>query len=225
MELHNQTKLDNNFTSSSYEPCSYTEALARTTGPGQYMLNTPSNDQAEWQQDILLDPSMNIQKHGANFCPSGSAIDDESELYGLSYKNSKCNLDQYAPGKYSAQGICQYKGEMPVRHSEYRPIESTRLSSCVNSVKDMTHNRWFFLCEGNPQNRAIERFSSMVNTDIMFKDNHIPCIDKPDEQDKFMPPATDFSPAYVPKIYYPKPEHRYPYSGNEWSNKSCNQIS
>ena len=73
-----------------YDSCAYQEQLKRSVGPGMYMLTTPAADAGpeECNRDIPADPYLRYQAWGPNACAPGSAIDDGSELKGLSYKAS-----------------------------------------------------------------------------------------------------------------------------------------
>jgi hypothetical protein len=113
------------------------------------------------------------------------AVDDSSELLGLNYKNTKCNANEYLPGKYQPTG-CNIKGEDKPR-SCIVPREDTRLSNPPCTLKETGINRWEWLCF-DPQARAIEAFDRVpVNYRMVAKDNHIPCIEIPEDQTAFFP--------------------------------------
>jgi hypothetical protein len=88
--------LNANDTRMKYDTGSYQEQLQRSLYPGSYRINTPYNDCTECNQYIPNDPTLRYQKYGPNACTMKKAVDDSSELYGLNYKNSKCNQDAYA---------------------------------------------------------------------------------------------------------------------------------
>jgi hypothetical protein len=92
----------------NYDSCSYKEKLRRTVGPGLYQLDSPSNDCKDCHRDIPADPSLRYQNYGHNTCSMKNAIDDSNELLRLNYKNTKCNDEEYMPGKYNKSG-CEIK--------------------------------------------------------------------------------------------------------------------
>jgi hypothetical protein len=115
------------------------------------------------------------------------AVDDSSELLGLNYKNTKCNADEYLPGRYEPTG-CNIKGAVKPR-SCIAPREDTRLSNPPCTLKETGINRWEWLCF-DPQARAIEAFDRIpVNYRMVAKDNHVPCIELPEDQSGFLPKA------------------------------------
>lgn len=176
------------------DSCSYQEKLRRSVGPGMYMLGTPANDCSPCGQDVPADPYLRWQNWGPGFCASGSAVDDGSELLGLNYKNSKCNKDAYAPGKYSTKGVCH----APDVHKNPRmcmaPTEDTRLSNPPCTLKCTGWNRWEWLCY-DPQERAIIPFEWNVSNRIVVKDNHVPVLPEPMDQSALLPPPTNANPS------------------------------
>jgi hypothetical protein len=171
------------------DSCSYEEKLRVTTGPGMYMLGTPSNDCGnDCSRDIPADPYFRYQKFGQNTCPPGSAVDDGSELEGLNYRTTKCSKDQYLPGKYSAKGACSVPGTTRVR-SCLPPTEDTRLSNPACTLRSTGWNRWEWLC-WNPQDRALVPFEREVSYRIVAKDNHAPCFEMPLDDTPIHPNGT-----------------------------------
>lgn len=175
-----------------YDSCSYQEKLKRTVGPGLYAIDTPYNDCRTCSADIPADPSLRYQYYGPNTCTMKNAVDDSSELLGLNYKNTKCNAEQYLPGKYPEKGICNVKGTTDPRDKTCmsRPQESTRLSNPPCTLKETGINRWEWLC-WDPQERAIPDFEHPQNYRMIAKDNHIPCLETPMDQDIFFPKHDD----------------------------------
>jgi hypothetical protein len=113
------------------------------------------------------------------------AVDDSSELLGLNYKNTKCNDQEYTPGKYVKTG-CDINGNTEPRECMV-PREDTRLSNPPCTLKETGINRWEWMCY-DPQDKAIEDFDRIpVNYRMVAKDNHVPCIEKPLDQSVFFP--------------------------------------
>lgn len=152
-----------------------------------YMLGTPGSDcgTEACLRDIPADPFIRYQTFGPGACPPGKAVDDGSELRGLNYKASKCSADSYLPGKYSMQGACAAPGNSAPRAC-MDPTENTRLSNPPCTLRGTGWNRWEWLC-WDPQERAIVPFEWNVNYRIVAKDNHVPCLETPLDQDMFMP--------------------------------------
>jgi hypothetical protein len=176
------------FASLQNDSCTYKEKLRASVGPGMYMLSTPPNDCAggPCARDVPADPYMRWQSWGPGMCPPGAAVDDGSELRGLNYKASKCSSDAYLPGKYSAKGACQAAGSSATARQCAAPTEATRLSNPPCTLRSTGWNRWEWLC-WNPQDRALIPFEWNVNTGIVSKDNHVPCIPSPVDQTNNVP--------------------------------------
>jgi hypothetical protein len=183
------------FASLGYDSCSYEEKLRRTVGPGMYMLSTPNNDVQLCGKDVPADPYMRYQHWGAGTCAPGSAVDDGSELLGLRYKTttSKCSSDSYIPGKYASKGICNVPGNTNPRAC-MAPTEDTRLSNPPCTLKGTGWNRWEWLCY-DPQEKAIVPFEWNTSYRIVAKDNHVPCIELPLDQQGLMPQPTAQQPS------------------------------
>lgn len=169
----------------NYDSCSYKEKLRRTVGPGLYQLDVPNNDCENCYRDIPVDPTLRYQQYGHNTCSMKEAIDDSNELLGLNYKNTKCNDKEYMPGKYNKTG-CNIKGNTDARQCMI-PREDTRLSNPPCTLKETGINRWEWMCY-DPQERAIEEFDRIpVNYRMVAKDNHVPCLEHPQDQSVFFP--------------------------------------
>jgi hypothetical protein len=174
-----------NDTRMKYDNSSYQEELKRTIYPGIYQLNSPYNDCSDCNQFVPNDPFIRYQNYSHNTCSMTKAIDDNSELNGLNYKNSKCNKDAYSPNSYISTG-CIPKITNDIRKCS-TPTESCRLSNPPCTLKETGINRFEPLC-WNPQDKALENFDRIgINYRMVAKDNHTPLIEKPDENNKFFP--------------------------------------
>ena len=168
-----------NDTRINYDSCSYTEKLKRTIGPGLYSLNTPYNDCSDCG-GFPDDPSLRYQHYGHNTCMMKTAIDDSSELLGINYKLTKCNAEEYFPGKYQKSSGCSVENYKT--RECLAPREDTRLSNPACSLRGTGINRWEWLCY-DPQAKAIEDFDRVpVNYRMVAKDNHVPLIEEPIDQ-------------------------------------------
>jgi len=173
-----------------YDNSSYQEELKRSIYSGNYQSSTPYNDCMDCDKFVPNDPHIRFQAYGQNACSMKKAIDDSTELSGINYKNSKCNTDAYSPNKYISTG-CVPQTINDIRKCSI-PTESCRLSNPPCSLKEVGINRFDPLC-WNPQSKALESFDRIgINYRMVAKDNHIPLIETPDNQeDKFMPKQTN----------------------------------
>ena len=202
--------------------CSYDQQIKKSMGPGLYHLNTPCNDPNACSQDITPDPYYRYQKYGYATCPSGTNVNDDSELKGLNYKNSHC--DKYLPGTYKKSG-CNIKA---ISENCGNYTEDTRISNNACNLRGTGINRfipWFAGCNANPQDyKSIQPFNNVpTNTKELFKQNHIPCLEKLDDQDKHLPPSenTNFKPMFKP-IDIESTLDQYYHHG--MPPKSCNKL-
>ncbi len=168
--------------------CSYDEKLRVSVGPGMYKLTTPANDGSACGRDIPADPSLRWQSWGPGFCAPGSSVDDNSELKGLNYRSSKCDKDMFNPYNYKLKPACIAEGNQDA-HACTAPMESTRLSNPPCTLRSTGWNRWEWLC-WNPQDRAIIPFQWNVNSSIVIKDNHAPCMPQFMDQTGVLPTAS-----------------------------------
>ena len=174
-----------NDTRMKYDNSAYQEQLERSLYPGVYNLNTPHNDCDECNQFMPNDPEIRYQNYGPHTCTMKKAVDDSSELYGLNYKNSKCNKDAYAPNSYISTG-CAPRLIDDVRKCS-TPTEASRLSNPPCTLKETGINRFDPLC-WDPQLKALESFDRIgVNYRMVAKDNHTPLVENPECQLKFNP--------------------------------------
>jgi len=174
-----------NDTRLKYDTNSYKEELTRSIFPGIYQLDTPYNDCKDCSIVIPNDPFVRYQGYGQNTCTMKNAVDDLNELNGLNYKNSKCNSDAYKPNSYVSTG-CKTKYNNDPRKCAI-PTESCRLSNPPCTLKETGINRYDFLC-WDPQATALQPFDRIgINYRMVAKDNHVPLIDKPQDQSLFEP--------------------------------------
>ena len=178
-----------NDTRMKYDNSSYQESLKRTIYEGIYQINTPYNDCSDCNQFMPNDPYIRYQNYGHNTCSMAKAVDDNSELIGLNYKNSKCNTEQYAPNSYISTG-CKPKSTEDIRKCS-TPTESCRLSNPPCTLKETGINRYEPLC-WNPQEKALESFDRIgINYRMVAKDNHTPLIENPEGCEKFFPSSAN----------------------------------
>jgi hypothetical protein len=134
------------------DPDRIMKKLQESTSEGMYQLNQPGNGE---RPPFIVDPSILLQKWGANLCED--RIDLESELRGtrlLSKDIHPCPKSNPQLRQYSA-----YKKEVTSASRALLPVWVTR---------DVEQTRWYPL-QTDPQRTAIMPFSSMSSR-LMEKD-------------------------------------------------------
>lgn len=171
-----------------YDPCSYEQRLKESVGPGLYMINEPADDCKKSCSYIPSDPYIRWQRWGPGFCAPGAAIDDSSDLLGLTRRASECPDKHYLPGDAVKKPACGGGPATVDPRSCMAPTEDTRLSNPPSTLRCTGWNRWQWLCD-NPQDHALIPFQIMTNYRIVVKDNHRACVQTPINQDFVMPPT------------------------------------
>ena len=178
-----------------YDTCSYEYQLAYTTGPGVYQLVTPDN---VCEPCHPSDPYIRLQSQGVSISKNTSLIDIDSELIGISRNLSDCPDRKYLPngdtnpyGGAQAGGYlknCQKNSKVCVDNTNlihfkncFTNTEDTRLSNPPSTLRGTGWNRWEWLCR-NPQDRVMMPYDYQIDTKIVSKDNHRPCVPKPADQ-------------------------------------------
>jgi hypothetical protein len=178
-----------------YDLCTYKYELAQSVGPGVYQLIRPDN---QCTPCISQNPWVIAQSSGVSISKNTSLIDIDSELLGITRNLSDCPDRKFLPndfgsfhcgaqtGKVGQQ--CRPTDKLCIDNSELlnaKPCgpltEDTRLSNPPATLRGTGWNRWEFLCM-NPQDRVVEPFDFQINTKIVSKDNHRPCIPRPIDQ-------------------------------------------
>ena len=156
------------FTRNKYDVQDYTRDLYQTIRPGYFKTNLPRND-----CEGCLNPNPAHNALFGNSLHKQNLMDVDSELMGLTRKNSKCPPNKYNPDKANEEfknSKLNHYGDCPNFVGE-----STRLSNPACTLRGTGWNRWEWLCQ-NPQDKAIVPFNIELNTSIMAKDDHRPCI-------------------------------------------------
>ena len=180
------------FNRSPYDVCSYKYQLAESIGPGVYQLVRPDNQTVPI---LPKDPRYIAQSSGVSISKNTSLIDIDSELLGLSRNLSDCPERKYLPdnnasGQCGAQtgrvrNGCQSFAKLCVDNSQVMNFgdnglwtEDTRLSNPPATLRGTGFNRWENL-PIDPQERVTQEFDFNINTKILSKVNHRPCIPNP----------------------------------------------
>ena len=183
------------FTRNAYDMCSYKYALAETTGMGVYALSRPDNSCTSC---LPIDPRIIAQSKGVSISKNTSMIDIDSELIGITRNLSDCPDRKYFPdqnasfqcgaqtGKYSKG--CNNNSKLCVDDSQKMNFtdcglttDDSRLSNPPSTLRGTGFNRWEAL-PFNPQERVTQPFDFQINSKLLSKDAHRPCIPRPIDQ-------------------------------------------
>jgi hypothetical protein len=158
-----------------YDDCSYTHVLKETISPGEYMLTTPK----VCDPCFVVSPGIMVDRFGASLCEK-ELIDVNSELLNITRKASDCPSKKFLPQPEALCTTTNYK------ECEFLTPEDTRLSNPICTGKEITVNRWEWLCR-NPQDKAIMPFDWFIANRTIIKDAHRACLNQPLDQTKALP--------------------------------------
>jgi hypothetical protein len=179
-------------TNSRYDVCSYKYQLAETIGPGVYQLTRPDNQSIPV---LPKDPRYISQSSGVSISKNTSLIDIDSELIGISRNLSDCPDRKYMPDANASfhcgaqtgkvRNGCRPGDKLCIDNSQVLNFndnglftEDTRLSNPSCTLRGTGWNRFENL-PMDPQERVLHEFDYQINTKILSKDNHRPCIPNP----------------------------------------------
>lgn len=183
------------FSKSKYDVCSYKYQLAETIGPGVYQLVRPDNQSIPV---LPKDPRYIAQSSGVSISKNTSLIDIDSELIGISRNLSDCPDRKYMPDANASfhcgaqtgkvRNGCRSGDKLCVNNSSVMNFqdnglwtEDTKLSNPPCTLRGTGFNRWEYLYS-DPQERVTVEFDYQINTKILSKDTHRPCIPNPIDQ-------------------------------------------
>jgi len=189
-----------------YDNCEIKKYNQETTGPGNYLYDTPINC-----NNCLNDnPRIINQKVGVSLNSNvdwrfySGPVDVESDLFNLNRVSSRCPTNQYTPkcnpndcanqGTPCGSGVVESCNDSknPLRNSWNRvgdnnlvnfpkcsfPTEDTRLSNPSSNLRGTGWNRFVPLCK-NPQEHVTFPGQYLTSTRLVFKDNHRPSVVEP----------------------------------------------
>ena len=176
-----------------YDLCAYKQVLGETTGPGFYQLSTPPNSCKPCHP---TDPRVRLQSGGVSLNQNNNLIDIDSELIGISRNLTNCSSRKYLPnninntfeenkdsnGCQKTAKICVNENKEPILFDNcFKSSVDTRLNNPPCNLRGTGWNRWEWLCK-NPQANLEEPYDLRINSRLLSKDNHRPCIPKPIDQ-------------------------------------------
>ena len=186
-----------------YDVNTYQFDLQASVGPGEYTLGTPT---PHCSPCFASDPWTNNGTTGGAECANVALVDVESDLINITKRATGCPT-----GKYMPTAPCAARNYGDCRTSTL-PVTDTRLNNPPATLRCTGWNRWEWLCT-DPQmpSKTLIPFDWNVDTSIVVKDNHRPCLATPLDPAAALPPG---SRAQDPAVGAPKwqPDCRVPNS-------------
>jgi hypothetical protein len=193
-----------------YDNCEIKKYNKETTGPGNYLYDTP----LICNNCLNDNPRVINQKNGVSLNSHVDwrfymgPVDVESELLNLNKASSSCPSNHYIPncnpndcsdqGTPCGAGVTESctDSKNPLRNSWNRPgdnnlvnfpncffpTDDTRLSNPPTTLRGTGWNRFDFLCK-NPQAQVTFPGQYLTSTRTVFKDNHRPSVVQPNVND------------------------------------------
>ena len=210
----------------NYDIGTYKQDINQSVGPGYYHINPPKVD---CEPCYPNDPNNRLQYSGGSIQRDIFMIDVDSELLGLTRKNSNNPKKKYTPccpdtactnGEICGKGVngaCKAGNNLLHFKDCSIPIEDTRLTNPPCNLRGTGINRWEWLCS-NPQDRIELPFDWNISNRIIVKDNHRPIIPTPISPEPLLPENTNLPCEETLKTCgnYTQPRSVH------W--KSCNEI-
>jgi hypothetical protein len=178
-----------------YDTNTYRQDISQSVAVGHYAISEPP---VSCQMCYPYPPTVRLQRQGDSLNRGISLIDVDSELLGLTRKLSNDPSMKYIPtcvegmcnsGEVCGQGVVgqcaghkngQRASDNSLIHFPdcFTPWEDTRLSNPPCTLRGTGWNRWEWLCI-NPQDKVEVPFDWNINSQLMTKDNHRPCVPNP----------------------------------------------
>lgn len=164
-----------------YDPCTYRTDLKQSVGPGDYVMATPA---IQCSPCLSGDPWMQGSGGGAaSVCRDRPLVDVDSELHNLTRPATNCPAGLYHP---SSTPFCSRTDFPDCQATSVISCEDTRLTNPPCTLRATGWNRWEWLCR-DPQDRVQMPFDWNIDSKLMAKDNHRPCIPSPLDQTPSLP--------------------------------------
>lgn len=197
-------------TSLDYDNCTYKHSLAQSVGPGEYWTATPT---PHCRECFATDPRLRMARSGNAKCADVPLVDVDSELHGITRRASNCPFEKWLPSK---KPFCSLRDMPPCREEKMITVD-TRLNNPPCTLRGIENgfNRWEWLCQ-DPQERVETPFDVQINTRILTKDNHRPCVPTPLDQTAALPPHMNDPrpmPGTVPCVVGEKQPFNHPLPG------------
>lgn len=159
----------------NYDVKAYQTTINQSSGPGKYQLSRPA---ISCEPCFQTNPETRMQSVGVSVSKDRPLIDVDSELMGLTRKATK------DPEKK----MYQNKDDNNLKHFKdcFINQEHTKLSNPPSNLRGTGWNRWEWLCQ-NPQDQVEIPFNWKMDTKLVAKDNHKPCIPTPMDHHNLVP--------------------------------------
>lgn len=192
------------YTKLAYDEGAYNREIEQSMKVGHYMLGQPY---VSCEPCYPTSPFVRIQSQGGSIVRDTPLIDIDSELMNLTRKSSKDPMKLYHPecngsvcthtglpcgegvvGQCSGMKVGQRATDANLMHFRdcNQTTEPSRLMNPPCTLRGTGINRWEWLCK-DPQDNVIPEFRMNVDTRLMTKDNHRPCVPTPVEQKVGLP--------------------------------------
>jgi len=173
------------FNRANYDTCATKQNLVESVRPGEYRMNPPTKCV---ESCYPSDPSIRLQKTGNSIDQSQYLVDIQSEMWGITRKASKCASERVQPCGTNQVMYGKECTDESLKHYKdcENGVEYTRLSNPSCTLRGTGWNRWEWLCQ-NPQERVARPFDWNIDTRLVAKDNHRPCVPKPLNQSLALP--------------------------------------
>ena len=157
------------------DTCAYAQELSESVGRGEYKLAEP-NRGANCVQCFPRDLEIRMQRSGVGIDSTRPMIDTNSDILNIERDASNCSMKKHLP-VFDAQGNLVENRQPNVSFPDCSQLETedTRLSNPSANLRGTGWNRWEWLCQ-DPQDKVHIPFDYFINTGIVERDNHRPCI-------------------------------------------------
>ena len=149
----------------------YNRCIERSENVGKYYLKQPIKDGCYTNNVDMRIQKQNWFQDGGNSVQE-NIVDVDSDLKNINRNLSKCQVNEY---EYESQFNNLLYTPPPCDNNKFLKQIHTKLESC--KMREMGINRWETLCR-NPQDNVNIPFEWNIDTRMLIKDNHRPCIPK-----------------------------------------------
>lgn len=189
------------FSRLNFDSDTYVTKLNESIGPGNYMVETPRMGCSS--ECTFYAPGINLDRFDDGMCEK-NLIDVDSELLGITRKDSRCPGKKYLPGE---EPFC--KNKRLTKDCTFLASEPTLMSNPKATNKETTINRWEWMCK-NPQAKALIPFDWNISNRLVVKTMHRPCKPNPLDQSAALPPKCNEFIQYDWASKYTKPASMLP---------------
>lgn len=172
------------------DTCAYAQELSQSIGPGEYKLAEPLPG-SDCATCFPADPRIRMQRSGVSYDANRSMVDVNSDVLNIERDASNCSTKKHLP-LFDQQGnLVENRHELVnLKDCSMLETEDTRLSNPSCNLRGTGWNRWEWLCL-DPQERVLIPFDYNINTNIVERDNHRPCLPTPLDQTIGLPTPTN----------------------------------